>query len=98
MIFPFQICRTHNLLFSLRNTCMITNVLSGSYIISNKIDFSLKLRYHIDQVEILDFNRLDNQGYLVQTEIENNETEDYNINYSTWTADVGLNWWFSTGS
>ena len=85
-------------IISLRNTYMITNVLSGSYIISNKIDFSLKLRYHIDQVEILDFNRLDNQGYLVQTDIENNETEDYNINYSTWTADVGLNWWFAPGS
>ena len=66
-------------IFSLRNTYMITNVLSGSYIISNQIDFSLKLRYHIDQVEILDFNRLDNQGYLVQTEIENNDTEDYNL-------------------
>ena len=85
-------------IISLRNTYMITNVLSGSYIINNKIDFSLKLRYHIDQVEILDFNRLDNEGYLIQTEIENNNTEDYNINYSTWTADIGLNWWFAPGS
>ena len=58
----------------------------------------MKLRYHIDQVEILDFNRIDNEGYLVKTEIENNNTEDYNINYSTWTADIGLNWWFAPGS
>ena len=85
-------------IISLRNTRMVTNVFSGSYIINNKIDFSMKLRYHIDQVEILDFNRIDNEGYLVKTEIENNNTEDYNINYSTWTADIGLNWWFAPGS
>ena len=42
--------------------------------------------------------KMDNEGYLIQTEIENNNTEDYNINYSTWTADIGLNWWFAPGS
>ena len=77
---------------------MITNVFSGSYIINNKIDFSFKLRYHIDQVDNLNFNKLDNDGYLIQTSVDNNNSSDFNINYSTWTSDVGLNWWFAPGS
>ena len=85
-------------IFSLRNTFMITNVFSGSYIINNKIDFSFKLRYHTDQVDNLNFNKLDNNGYLIQTSVDNNNSSDFNINYSTWTSDVGLNWWFAPGS
>ena len=80
-------------IFSLRNTFMITNVFSGSYIINNKIDFSFKLRYHTDQVDNLNFNKLDNDGYLIQTSVDNNNSSDFNINYSTWTSDIGLNWW-----
>ena len=35
---------------------------------------------------------------VLRSIIENNNKEDYNINYSTWTADIGLNWWFAPGS
>ena len=86
-------------ILSLRNTYMITNVLSGEYIINNKIDFSFKLRYHIDQVENLEYQRLQNNGYL-------KPIDDLNIpqgttnerNYSRWTSDIGLSWWFAPGS
>jgi hypothetical protein len=86
-------------IFSLRNTKMITNVLSGSYNINNKMDFSFKLRYHIDQVENLTLYTLDNSGYLLSISGENilNKNE-YNINYSTWTSDISWNWWFAPGS
>ena len=43
---------------------MITNVLSANYIVNNKMDLSVKLRYHIDQVKNLEFKSLDNDGYL----------------------------------
>ena len=84
-------------LFSLRNTYMITNVLSGSYIINNKIDFSFKLRYHLDQVENIKFQELDNNGYLSAVSVPLTE-QAYDINYTTWTSDVALNWWFAPGS
>ena len=84
-------------IFSLRNTKMVTNVLSGSYIINNKLDFSFKLRYHIDQVKILDFKKLENEGYLIPA-IVDTSTSSFNINYSTWTSDISLNWWFAPGS
>ena len=42
-------------IFAKRNTYMITNVLSANYILNNKMDLSVKLRYHMDQVKNLEF-------------------------------------------
>jgi len=81
-------------IFAKRNTYMITNVLSGNYIVNNKIDLSVKLRYHMDQVENLEFKHLGNDGYLY----ENNYKGAHNVNYTTWTSDIALNWWFAPGS
>ena len=81
-------------IFAKRNTNMITNVLSTNYILNNKIDLSIKLRYHLDQVENLEFLSLNNDGYLD----ESLYTGDHNINYTTWTSDIAFNWWFAPGS
>ena len=81
-------------IFAKRNTYMITNVLSANYILSNKIDLSIKLRYHLDQVENLEFRTLDDKGYL----FENDYIGNHNINYTTWTSDIAFNWWFAPGS
>ena len=81
---------------AIRNTNMITNVLSGSYIINNKMDFSFKLRYHIDQVKNLSYHSVNNDGYLDLNNFLLNLDE--NENYTTWTSDVSWNWWYSPGS
>ena len=73
---------------------MITNVLSSNYILNNKIDLSIKLRYHLDQVENIEFKKLDNEGYLIENEYFGN----HNVNYTTWTSDIAFNWWFAPGS
>lgn len=83
-----------NPIFALRNVRMITNVLSGSYVISNKIDLSFKLRYHFDQVENTQFKNLTKEGYLKDSFFYDNE----NINYTIWTANLQCNWWFAPGS
>ena len=85
---------TIDYIFAIRNTYMITNVLSANYILNNKIDLSIKLRYHLDQVENIEFKTLDNDGYL----INNNYFGNHNINYTTWTSDMVLNWKFAPGS
>ena len=59
---------------------------------------SLKLRYHIDQVQNLKFQTLNNNGYLKTTSIENTQESEYDINYTTWTSDIALNWRFAPGS
>ncbi|MDC0204509.1 carbohydrate binding family 9 domain-containing protein [Flavobacteriales bacterium] len=81
-------------IFAKRNTYMITNVLSTNYIVNNKIDLSVKLRYHMDQVKNLEFNALGNDGYLNKS----NYIGEHNINYTTWTSDIAFNWWFAPGS
>jgi hypothetical protein len=81
-------------IFAKRNTYMITNVLSGNYIVNNKIDLSVKLRYHLDQVKNLEFKTLENDGYLYDSEY----VGEHNINYTTWTSDIAFNWRFAPGS
>ena len=76
---------------------MITNVMSLDYNINNKIDLSMKLRYHMDQVINLNFNSLSNDGYLqpIYNEKYYGESE---LNYTFWTSDIIFNWWFAPGS
>ena len=81
-------------IFAKRNTYMITNVLSANYIINNKMDISVKLRYHLDQVKNLEFKSLGNDGYLY----DNDYKGEHNVNYTTWTSDIAYSWRFSPGS
>ena len=81
-------------IFAKRNTNMITNVLMLNYILSNKIDLSIKLRYHLDQVKNIEFKKLGKDGYLY----ESTYVGEHNINYTTWTSDIGFNWRFAAGS
>jgi hypothetical protein len=81
-------------IFAKRNTNMITNVLSANYIINNKMDISVKLRYHLDQVKNLEFKSLGNDGYLY----ENDYKGEHNVNYTTWTSDIAYSWRFAPGS
>ncbi len=81
-------------IFAKRNTKMITNVLSANYILNNKIDLSIKLRYHLDQVINIEFKTLGENGYLN----ENQYNKNHNINYTTWTSDIAFNWRFAPGS
>ena len=73
---------------------MITNVLSSNFIINNKINFAAKLRYHVDQVKNIEFRNLDNYGQLSEGEYNG----EHNVNYTTWTSDISLNWRFAPGS
>jgi len=73
---------------------MITNVLSANYIINNKMDLSVNLRYHMDQVKNLEFKALGDDGYLYDSDY----IGEHNINYTTWTSDMAFNWWFAPGS
>ena len=81
-------------IFAKRNTNMITNVLIAKYIINNKMDISVKLRYHLDQVKNLEFKSLGNDGYLY----ENDYKGEHNVNYTTWTSDIAYSWRFAPGS
>ena len=55
-----------DIIFGVRDVYMITNVLSANYIVNNKMDLSVKLRYHMDQVKNLEFKALGDDGYLYE--------------------------------
>ena len=73
---------------------MITNVLNLNYILNNKIDLTVKLRYHLDQVKNLEFKVLGDDGYLYDSQY----IGEHDINYTTWTSDIAFSWWFAPGS
>ncbi len=83
-----------NLIFAKRNTNMITNVFSANYIVNNKMDLSIKLRYHMEKVENLEYKEMGEDGFLY----DNEHIGDYDINYTTWTSDIAFNWRFAPGS
>ena len=86
---------TTRIIFGLRNVHMITNVLEGTYILNNKIDFSTKIRHYWSGFEYKNkFNKLDNNGYLSEADY----TGDHDRNFNIWTIDMSLNWWFTPGS
>ena len=64
----------------------------------SQISINWQSKTHIDQVQNLEFQKLNNNGYLLPTSIEDVKKSEYNINYTTWTSDIALNWWFAPGS
>ena len=73
---------------------MITNVFSGTYILNNKMDISIKLRYHLDQVRYTSFHLLEDNGYITDSDYSG----IHNDNDIYWTSDITYNWWFAPGS
>ncbi len=48
----------------------------------------------MDQVKNLEFKFLGPDGYLYESDY----LGEHNINYTTWTSNIALNWWFAPGS
>jgi hypothetical protein len=80
--------------FGERDVFMITNVLEGSYILNNKMDFSTKIRHYWSGVKYNQFSELEPNGYLSNTDYFNG----HDANFNAWTIDMALNWWFAPGS
>ena len=81
-------------LFSIRQTQFFTNVLSGQFVLNNKMSFDLKFRHHWEQVENRSFHELDANGYLTESDYEGN----HNVNFNAWNIDLNYNFWFAPGS
>ena len=69
------------LIFGKRDVFMITNVLEGSYILNNKMDFSTKIRHYWSGVKYNQFSELETNGYLSNT----NYFSSHDANFNAWT-------------
>ena len=83
-------------IFGLRDVYMKTNVLEGTYILSNKMNISTKLRHYWSGYKYKENNflELENTGHTTNTEYYGN----HDANFNAWTLDMIFNWWFSPGS
>ena len=90
MIYPAE----NRFVYGERDVFMITNVLEGTYILNNKMDFSTKIRHYWSGVKYNQFSELDTNGYVSNTDYSGSHNNNFNI----WTMDMSFNWWFAAGS
>ena len=90
MIYPAK----NRFVFGQRDVFMITNVLQGTYILNNKMDFSTKIRHYWSGVKYNQFSELETNGYVSNTDYSGSHNNNFNI----WTMDMSFNWWFAAGS
>ena len=81
-------------IFSIRNKQFFTNVLTGQYVMNNKMSFDFKFRHHWEQVRNYSFHELDQDGYLTTSSFMGNQ----NVNFNAWNIDFSFNYWFAPGS
>ncbi|MEO8516267.1 MAG: DUF5916 domain-containing protein [Flavobacterium sp.] len=83
-----------DIIFAQRDINTSSLSLKGKYAISNKMTINLTTRYYWRYVENLKFQKLENDGSLVDTEYLNPE----NKNFGAWNVDCSYTWWLSPGS
>jgi len=81
--------------FAKRNVYTITNVLSASYVMNNKVGLTIRLRHYWSGVDIKNYYLLQPDGTLKDYPTY---PEDKNENYNAFTIDMLLRWEFSPGS
>lgn len=88
-------------LFGDRTNREITQVLTASYIFTNRMSLTARLRHSWSTVRYHEFLQLDDAGNLESTDAETmrpDGTSDYDVNYNAWSVDLVYRWIFSPGS
>jgi hypothetical protein len=88
-------------IFGARNNKSETHVLSGSYILSNRSGFDIRIRHYWSTVDYLEFYSLGQDSELHETSLvtlASDNTSEYDVNFNAWSVDFGFRWQFSPGS
>ena len=88
-------------LFGDRTNREITQVLTASYIFTNRMSLTARLRHSWSTVRYHEFLQLDEAGRLETTDAETirpDGTSSYDVNYNAWSVDLVYRWIFSPGS
>lgn len=83
------------IIFGKRDSRAFTNSLSGKFNFSTKSALNLTFRHYWSPVEY------ENQYYLLTDEgllVEDNYTDNHDINYNIWNFDLSYSWEFAPGS
>ncbi len=88
-------------LFGDRTNREITQVLTASYIFTNRMSLTARIRHSWSTVRYHDFLVLDPDGFMIPTDVVTlrpDGTSDYDVNYNAWSVDLVYRWIFSPGS
>ncbi len=88
-------------LFAKRDYLTTTNLLTGTYALSNKASIDARVRHYWSTVDIKSFYHLNWDGNLTPSDIwfvDENGLTEHERNYNAWSVDLGLRWFFSPGS
>lgn len=80
--------------FGRRDRETVVNTLESSYLFTNKLSLSFRLRHYHSKADYDCFYELQQNGSLTPSEYENN----HNINYNAFNIDCTLRWNFAPGS
>lgn len=93
-----------------RNVKEVTNLLNYSYIFTNTMGLSLRVRHYWSRVQYISFHQLNDDGYLAEqsykgnnvsgtlVEITSEDTSPFNRNYNAFSVDLVYRWVFAPGS
>lgn len=88
-------------IFGSRDNKSETHVLSGSYILSNRSSFNVRVRHYWSTVDYLTFYALGLDGELYETDLvdlASDNSSEYDVNFNAWSVDIGFRWQFTPGS
>ncbi|MGB0882126.1 MAG: DUF5916 domain-containing protein, partial [Vicingaceae bacterium] len=90
-----------DIIFGKRDQTTYTNVLSASYIFTNRMGLTLRARHYWSKVDYNSFHILDNEGYLTASNyagVDLNGESLHNTNFNAFSVDMVYRWVFAPGS
>jgi len=90
-----------DIIFGKRDQTTYTNVLSASYIFTNRMGLTLRARHYWSTVKYNSFHILDEKGYLTPSTYDGLDVDGeslHNTNFNAFTVDMAYRWVFAPGS
>jgi len=90
-----------DILFGKRDQLTYENILSASYIFTNKMGLTFRLRHYWSKVKYVSFHVLDENGYLTDSNydgLDANGESLHNTNFNAFNIDMVYRWVFAPGS
>ena len=84
----------NDIIIGQRDMLTVTNTFNGKYSFTNRITLNLRVRHYWSRVEYNDYLRLQDDGWLGETEYN----EDHNVNFNAFNVDCVFTWRFAPGS
>ena len=90
-----------DIIFGKRDQTTYTNVLSASYIFTNRMGLTLRMRHYWSKVDYNSFHVLDNEGHLTASNylgVDLDGESLHNTNFNAFSVDMAYRWVFAPGS